>query len=168
MAFMKSNGVVVSFAKYQDLVDHDQRLQETNEGLTEEIITPLLKRATERILTKMRATDWWKSYYTQRSVNGYVADVDLPALDPSKIIDRLNDFTDLCIYTAMAEYILPKVADFGSEDNAEYRKMGYYKQRESDVFTELIRAGDFYDFDGSGSVSSTEKAKGYINLKRVR
>lgn len=169
MAFMKSNGVVTSFAKYQDVVDKDATLFTDNEGLTEDVITPMLKRATERILTNLRATDWWRNYFTKRDSLTIVQTVaDIPALDPNKIIERINDFTELCVVLALSDYILPKVADFSDAETSEKNKMAYYAQRSEKLFIELVTAGDFYDFDGSGTISSAEKAPGYINLKRVR
>jgi hypothetical protein len=89
-------------------------------------------------------------------------------LDPNRIIARVNDFTDLCVYTALADFILPSVADFGNEDSAERAKMGYYSQKANTLLGELISAGDWYDFDDNGTIASTEKQPGYYNLKRVR
>jgi hypothetical protein len=166
MSFVKSAGKVVSFAKFQDVLDRDQRLFDSNEGLDEEVVTPLLKRATERILTKIRASDWWKNYYSTRST--LYAASDSPVVDPNKILERQNDFTDLCVYEALSEYILPVIADFGNPDNAERKKMEYYAAKTERLFSELIVAGDWYDFDGSGVVTSAEKEHGHIQLKRVR
>ena len=170
MSFVKSaDGTVTSFARYSDVTNADQRLFEVNEGLTEDVVSPLLKRATERILTKFRSSDWWKNYYVSMSSTlVYNTSADIPALDASKILDRQNDFTDLCVATALCEYILPKVADFGTEDNAERQKMSYYVTRSASLFDELITAGDWYDFDGAGVVTSHEKQPGMFNLKRVR
>ena len=169
MPFIIENSTVVSFAEFQDVVQKDQRLFDGNEGLSDDIVEAALIRATERILTKLRASDWWRSYYIKRSTNTtYNTVADIPALDPNRIIARENDFTDLCIYYAMAEQILPIVADFGNEDSAERKKMGYYAQRADALFGELITAGDWYDFDDNGTIASTEKQPGQYNLKRVR
>lgn len=160
MAFIKSGSTVISFAEFQDVLDRDQRLFENNEGVNDEnVIEPLLIRATERILTKIRNTDWWTGHYEGASV---------PAVDANYVLERKNDFTDLCVYVSMADYILPLIADFGSEDNAEYRKIGHYTQKADELFMELIKAGDWYDFNKDGTVSSSEKTAGNINLKRVR
>lgn len=169
MAFIIENSTVVSFADFQDVVDADQRLFESNEGLSDDIVEAQLIRATERILAKLRSSQWWQSYYVNRdsSIN-YQTVADIPALNPNKIKSRLNDFTDLCVYTALGEYILPSIADFGNEDNAERQKMGYYVQKAESLFGELIIAGDWYDFDGSGTIASSEKQPGIYNLKRVR
>lgn len=167
MAFIKQGLTVISFAEYQDVVDADQRLFETNEGLTDDLIESTLVRSTERILSRLRSSDWWRSYFDNSSaILNTVADV--PPLDPNKILDRKNDFTDLCVAFAMSEYILPKVADFGANDNAEINKMGHYAQRVEKLFAELITAGDWYDLDGSGIISSAEKKPGVYNLRRVR
>lgn len=169
MAFVIENNEVVSFAEYQDVLDRDQRLLITNEGLTDDVIEPLLVRATQRILTKLRASSWWRSYYVNRNRTiELITAADIPALDANRIVDRQVDFTDLCVYTALAEYILPNVADFGKEDNAERQKIGYYSQKADGLFGELVGAGDWYDFDDSGTVTSTEKQPGSNNLKRVR
>lgn len=169
MAFVIENNSVVSFAEFQDVVDKDQRLFEANEGLSDDIIDAQLIRATERILTRIQATTWWRTYYVRRdNVTVYNSVADIPAVDPDKIILRQNDFTDLCVYTALAELILPSIADFGNEDNAERQKMGYYTNRADRLFGELISLGDWYDFDGDDTVQSNEKSPGSYNLARVR
>jgi hypothetical protein len=169
MAFIKNGNTVISFAEFQDVVDQDQRLFDANEGLTDDVVELSLTRATERILTKMRNTAWWKSYYQIRDTSiSYVSSADIPALNANKIIDRQNDFKDLCVFTALSEYILPNVADFGNADSAERQKMGYYTNRAEALFGELVNAGDWYDFDGSGVIASSEKSPGHYNLRRVR
>ena len=134
-----------------------------------DIVDTQLIRATERILSKIRSSAWWKSYYIRRDTTTvYNTVADIPAVNPNRIKARLNDFTDLCVYTALSEFILPSIADFGSEDNAERQKMGYYTQKADTLFGELITNGDWYDFDNSGTISSDEKSPGQYNLKRVR
>lgn len=169
MAFIIESNTVVSFAEFQDVIDRDQRIIDANEGLSDDVVEPLLIRATERILTKLRATQWWRSYYTKRDTTTvYNTVADIPAVDPDKILGRQNDFTDLCVYTSLSEYILPKIANFGQEDNEERQKMGYYAQKADTLFNELITAGDWYDFNENGAIASSEKQPGQVNLKRVR
>jgi hypothetical protein len=168
MAFIKSGTTVTSFAEYQDVIDADQRLFDANEGLTDDLVEAQLIRATERILSKLRTTSWWQDYYVKRSGANIMTVADIPALNPSKIKDRYNDFTELCVCMALADYVLPNVADFSNEDSAERRKMGYYKQRSENLFEELVTAGDWYDFDGSGAITQAERQPGIYNLKRVR
>lgn len=169
MAFVEEAGTVVSFAEFQDVVNKDQRLFEANEGLSDTTVDSSLIRATERILAKIRSSSWWRSYYANRDFSiVYKTVADIPAVDSNRIIARQNDFTDLCVYTAMAEFILPSIADFGNEDSAERQKMGYYTQKADELFAELITAGDWYDFDDSGTITSNEKQPGQYNLKRVR
>ena len=168
MPFIVENNTVVSFAEFQDVVQKDQRLFDSNEGLSDEIIETSLARATERILTKLRASDWWRNYYVNRSSSSFNTVADIPALDANRILARQNDFTDLCVFTAMAENILPIIADFGNNDSAERQKMGYYAQRADALYGELITAGDWYDFDDDNTIDSNEKSPGQYNLKRVR
>ena len=169
MAFITDSGTVISFAEYQDVYDRDQRLFDSNEGLSDDVVENLLIRATERILTKIRASEWWRDYYRTRDTSTvYRTVADIPAVDVNRIIGRQNDFTDLCVYTALTEFVLPMVADFGNEDNAERNKMGYYSNKSDSLFEELVTAGDWYDFDDDNTVESNEKQPGVYNLRRVR
>ena len=169
MAFVIENGVTVSFAEFTDVVSKDSRLFDSNEGLSDDIVDSQLVRATERILTRLRNSAWWRSYFVNRNTSTTIRTVaDIPALDPDRIKARQNDFTDLCVYTALAEFILPSIADFGNEDSAERQKMGYYTQRADSLLSELITAGDWYDFDDDATIESSEKSPGQVNLKRVR
>lgn len=169
MSFIIDSNITISFADFQDVVDKDQRLFDSNEGLTDDVVEDGLIRATERVLTKIRSSSWWRSYYIRRDSSiAYSSVADVPAVDPDKIKGRLNDFRDLAIYEGLSEYILPIVADFGNEDNAERQKMGYYKNKAEALFQELITAGDWYDFDGDNTVESSEKSPGQINLRRIR
>lgn len=169
MAFIRENNTVISFAEFSDVTDRDQRLFDNNEGLTDDVIETLLIRATERILSKVRSTAWWKTYYINRDTGVvFNTSADIPPVEVDNIIGRQNDFTDLCVYTALAEFILPLIADFGNEDNAERLKMGYYELKAERLFAELITAGDWYDFDGDGVIQSSEKDPGKINLRRIR
>ena len=169
MAFIVEDDLVVSFAEFQDLVDTDQRLLEANGGLSDDVVEAQLRRATERILNKIRASAWWISYYTQRdTTTQYRTRADIPAVDPNKIKSRENDFTELAVYTALWEYILPSIADFSNADSSERQKMGYYTNKAEELFGELITAGDWYDFDGDDTIESSERSPGQYNLKRVR
>ena len=169
MAFIEQDNNIVSFAEYQDVIDRDQRLFDANEGLSESAIESALIRTTERILSKIRSTNWWVDYYVKRNGSTtYRTRADIPALDPNRIIDRKNDFTDLCVYMALSEIILPSIADFGTQDNAERNKMSYYVNKAEHLFGELISDGDWYDYDDDGVIESQEKSPGFYNLRRVR
>lgn len=169
MAFIKNGSTVISFAEFSDVLEMDQRLFEANEGLTDDVVEDLLIRSTERILTLIRASDWWRDLYLQKTANPVlITEADVPLVDVNKIISRKNDFTELCVMYALWNYILPKIADFSREDNAERAKIGFYQGKYQFMFDELINAGDWYDIDGSGTVSQNEKMPGHYALKRVR
>ena len=169
MAFISNGSQVISFAEYDDVLMADQRLFDANEGLTSDVVEDLLIRATERILSRLRATSWWRVYFVKRDSSTSITTVaDVPELNANKIVDRQNDFTDLCVYYALWNYILPKIADFSREDNAERAKIGFYQGKYQFLFDELVNAGDWYDFDASGLVESREKLEGNNQLKRIR
>jgi hypothetical protein len=162
MAFIKQGTTVISFAEYSDVLSADQRMFDSNEGLTDDVIESHLIRSTERILTMIRATDWWVT------LTGSLTTNSSPAVVGAQILDRKNDFTDLCVYYALCTYIYPTIADFSNPDNAERAKIGFYQQKFQALFDELISNGGWYDLNNDGTVSSDEKKKGYITLKRVR
>ena len=169
MSFIYKDNKVISFAEYDDVVKADQRLFEANEGLTDDIIESLLLRSTQRILTLIRATDWWRDYYLQKTTNPYyTSDADLPMVNPDNILARQDDFTELCVMYALWNYLLPKIADFSREDNAERAKIGFYQGKFQFLFDELINAGDWYDLSQDGTIQAVEKFPGSYTLKRIR
>lgn len=168
MAFNYDDTTFVSFAVYADVQDRDQRLFEANEGLTESIVNTALAKASQRILTHVRNTDWWQEYQFTRD-SSLNRDVRLlPAVDPNDIKTREQEFKDLNVYYAMTEYILPMIADFGNETSAEMVKIKFYKDAYNELFRELIEAGDWYDFDADGTVETTERAPSKLKLVRIR
>jgi hypothetical protein len=94
--------------------------------------------------------------------------ISVPPLDPFLIQARQNDFTDLCVYHTLSEYLLAKVADFGNQDSAERQKIGFYDTKFRDLFDELIVAGDWYDFTNNGTITDAEKYPYVTNLVRRR
>ena len=172
MAFITQGNTFFSFADYDDVLAKDSRLFSANEGLTQDVVEDSLIRSTQRILDMLRSSDWWKDYYIRQS--GSMANVvvgqsiSVPPLDPFLILARQNDFTDLCVYHTLSEYLLAKVADFGNQDSAERQKIGFYDTKFRDLFDELIVAGDWYDFTNNGTITDAEKYPYVSNLVRRR
>jgi hypothetical protein len=169
MAFISDGTTITSFAEFEDVLNMDQRLFEANEGLTDDTVNAFLERSTQRILSLLRETDWWKDMYINKTTNPlYNTRADVPALDPNRILTRQADFTELCSMYALWNYILPKIADFSREDNAERAKIGFYQGKYQFLFDELVSAGDWYDLNNDGNIVSAEKLPGSDVLKRVR
>lgn len=164
MAFIKSGNTILSFAEYQDVVDMDQRLFDENEGLSDEVIEDILIRSTERILSQLKNTTW----YRELALSFGASPLTIPDIDPLKIINRFNDFEDLCVFYSLSNYIFPKIADFGSEQNAEVMKIHFYKEKYTSLFDELLLNGDWYDYDNNGSISIKEFKPVPTNYQRVR
>jgi hypothetical protein len=176
MAFINPGQTgVIAFAEYTDVTDTDQRLFEANEGIADQtIVEDLTEKATNRILQLIRNTSWWRRYYlveaseAARLATNTRSTPDVPLPDPDYILGRQADFTDLCVYFTLYEYLLPKVADYSAQDNAEVVKIGVYRTKFDVLFRELIEDGTWYDFDGSGTVTELEKLPTRTNLVRVR
>lgn len=171
MAFITQGSTFYSFADYDDVAEKDSRLFSANEGLTQDDVEGTLIRSTQRILEMLKNSDWWKSYYI--SENGFTnvvikQAISVPALDPFLIIERQGDFTDLCVYHALSNYLYPRVADFGNPDSAERQKIGFYDEKFRSLFDELVGDGDWYDFNQDGSVTNAEKYPFPVNLVRRR
>jgi len=164
MAFITQGSTVLSFATYDDAALTDQRVFEENEGLTIDDVEDALIRSTERILDIIRNTNWYRTLAFSQGASM----LTLPPVSANKIISRRNDFTDLCVYYSLYYYILPKIADFGQEDNAERVKIDFYQNKFNSMLEDLIRNGDWYDYDGSGTISIEETQPGVVNYQRVR
>jgi hypothetical protein len=175
MAFIISGGNVIAFAEYSDVTDADQRVFEANEGISDEtMVEDLTIKATARILQLVRSTSWWRGYYL---VEGTPAQIeatqtrsypDVPLPNANYILGRQADWTDLCVYFTLYEYLYPKIADFSAQENSEVQKIGVYRTKFDKLFRELIEDGTWYDFDGSGTITSTEKLPQPTNLVRIR
>lgn len=174
MAYIIVGGNTIAFAEYSDVTDRDQRLFEANEGIASSTqIEDFTERATTKILYLIKDTDWWKSYYLRQSGSGSVYNtlngyLDVPVPNANKFIGRQQDWTDLCVYYSLYEFVLPKIADFSTEDNAEFRKIGFYREKFDKLFNQLIAAGDWYDWDGAGVITDGEKSPTVVNLVRMR
>jgi hypothetical protein len=168
MAFIFSNNQLISFATYDDLFQRDSRVFEANESLTEDQVDQWLSAASARILTQIQSSDWWKNY--QYSMNpGVKGDPRLvPAVTPTLIRAREQEFKDLNVYLALYEYILPSVADFGNATSAEVVKIAHYKDAYDRLFDETLATGDWYDFDADTVIETAEKNPVRANLVRVR
>lgn len=166
MAFNIQSGNFISFAVYSEVTARDQRFFESNEGFTELQVNDLLAQASQRILAKLKATDWWQDYQFSRDASLQRDQRQLPDVNALKIKGREQDFKDLNIYFAMAEYLLPRATDWSNA--ADVEKVKFYKEQFTELFKELIEDGRWYDFDGDGTVELTERAPSRTNLVRVR
>lgn len=164
MAIIKSGNTIISFAEYQDVEDMDQRMFEENEGLTDDVVEDRLIRSTERILAQFKNSNWYRELAFSQGATA----LTIPDLDPNRIIGHANDFRDLTVYYALMEYILPMIADFGTEENAERVKIGFYREKYSAMFDELIAQGNWYDYSGNGTVTADEFRPYPVNYQRVR
>lgn len=166
MAFNIVSGNFVSFAVYSEVAARDQRFFETNEGIDSQTVNSLLEQASDRILAKLKATDWWSEYQFRRNA-GLANDLRmLPDVDPLLIKGREQDWKDLNIYFVMAEYLLPRAADWSNE--ADVAKINFYKDQFAALFKELIEDGRWYDYNADGVVEVNERQPSRINLVRVR
>ena len=181
MAFItNAGGNVISFAEYTDVVQADQRIFEENRIVipeesgfltVQDFIEDILGKSTNRILLKLKASSWWLNYNSY--VNNYVSDINnLPSInpnliDPGNLQGRRTNFTQLCVYHALSESILPLVADFETESN-DIIKIQYYEKKFMDLYNELISMADWYDYDNSGVVDADEKMTSFFQTRRTR
>tara|TARA_R100000951_G_C2646320_1_gene182722 strand:- start:1061 stop:1621 length:561 start_codon:yes stop_codon:yes gene_type:complete len=186
MAFITDGaGNVTSYCDASDVKDKDQRVFESNEisysdapdtpTTLDEYIEDLATKGTNRINQKIRASAKWRQYlgYTGE---GIVDINNIPAFNPNRIVGRQADFSDMCSYYTLKEYILPKVADFGDELSPEVQKIQYYENKFQDLYTELTDMWDWYDREGDGidnedrmvSFRTNRRTRNKSNTTRVR
>lgn len=168
MAFYYINQTFQSFAVYADVTARDTRFFEANEGMTDTVVNPLLAQSSQRILSQIKNTDWWKRYQFDRDTS-LKHDLRLvPDVNPDNIKGKEQEFKDLNIYFCMCEYLLPRVADFGNETSAEVIKIQFYRDAYNNLFKEVVESGDWYDFDSGGTISTTEISPTFTNRVRTR
>ena len=168
MAFIFSGKTFISFATYDDVVNRDSRLFDSNEGLSEDKVTDYLVLASQSILDKISASEWWRDYQFKRNPAIKNDIRALPKVVASQILSRKQAFTDLCVFLCFADYILPDVADFGNETSAEVQKIKFYRDRWEAQFNEILEAGDWYDFSANGSITLDEMQPSKQNRVRIR
>jgi hypothetical protein len=168
MAFYISGTRFISFAVYDDVVQRDSRLFESNEILTETMTDDLLQLSSQRILTTLKNTDFWRQYNFQRnaSLNNDLRSV--PEVNPLNIDGLEQEFKDLNVYLCLSDYLLPKVADFGNPESAEVEKIKHYKLRYEQTLKEIIEDGSWYDYSGDGNITVDERMPVRTNLVRIR
>ena len=187
MAFITDGaGDVTSYAEAVDVRDKDQRIFEANEvnftdvpdtpGSLDNYLEDLTTKATNRINEKIRSSARWREYLGFTGA-GYDSINSIPAINPNFIKLRQADFSDMCSYYTMKEYLLPKIADFGNPESAEVQKIQYYDGKFDDLFRELMDIMDWYSADGDATVDASEKmvrfrpnrrTRGRSNITRVR
>ena len=87
MAFIEDSTTVYSFANYSDVTSKDDRLFVENEGLSESVVEDILVRSTERILSQIRASQWWYDYSARMGAT-ITNRSDVPQIDATRILNR--------------------------------------------------------------------------------
>jgi hypothetical protein len=164
--FVYSGATFLRFATFAELQARDSRVFEANEDLTPAEIENFLNMASQRILTQIRNTEWWREY--QRKLANIIDANLLPVVDPDYILARTQEFKDLNVYFALYDYVYPSVADFGNPDSAEIQKIKHYKDSYNELFDEVIESGDWYDFSENGTIDAAEKMAAVVNRVRTR
>jgi hypothetical protein len=164
--FVYSGATFLRFATFAELQARDSRVFEANEDLTQAEIENFLNMASQRILTQIRNSSWWREY--QRKLADIIDPNLLPVVDPDYILARTQEFKDLNIYLALNEYTYPTIADFGNPDSAEIAKIKFYKDSYNVLFDEVLEAGDWYDFSENATIETADKMAAFVNRVRVR
>jgi hypothetical protein len=164
--FVYSGATFLRFATFAELQARDSRVFEANEDLTQAEIENFLNMASQRILTQIRNSSWWREY--QRRMADIIDPNLLPVVNPNYILARTQEFKDLNIYLALHEYTYPTIADFGNPDSAEIAKIKFYKDSYNVLFDEVLEAGDWYDFSENATIETADKMAAFVNRVRVR
>jgi hypothetical protein len=164
--FVYSGATFLRFATFAELQARDSRVFEANEDLTQAEIENFLNMASQRILTQIRNSSWWREY--QRKLADIIDPNLLPVVNPNYILARTQEFKDLNIYLALHEYTYPTIADFGNPDSAEIAKIKFYKDSYNVLFDEVLEAGDWYDFSENATIETADKMAAFVNRVRVR
>lgn len=104
-----------------------------------------LTRSTTEI-NRVLKVRWFNTY--KRSI-GSTADFDADKIDSTQ-------FTQACVYHALAYHICPKLTQFTPDEDKFSVMMKYYAGRFEHEMDLILREGVQYDLDGDDSYETTE------------
>ena len=75
------------------MTETDSRLFVANEALTEDVVTDLLVRSSAKILSNIRSTNWWRSYFViqDKGATTITTVADIPSPSGLKIKARRDE-----------------------------------------------------------------------------
>ena len=114
---------------------------------------------SENEINRVLHVRWFKTYQA--------ANNNVGSFDPTLL--TATQWTQACVYHALAYHIAPKLTQFAQEGNEDRFQvmMNYYAGRFEHEIDLCLREGVQYDLDDNGTVSASEGAS-TVSLRLVR
>ena len=92
--------------------------------------------------------------------------VDLSAGTTTSFEDSLlvsSQWTRAAVFHVLGFYVYPRLSTFDPNGDVFREKMAYYRQEYRNEFDKILRLGVKYDFDSSGTITTSEKKPTHFN-----
>lgn len=100
-----------------------------------------LLRAEQDILRKIR-TEWYNKRYSKYN------------WEKTRLYEA--QWTQACLYRALANYILPRLTQWRTDGDAFREQMEFYQARFAEEMNDQFATGIQYDYDGNDVIEETE------------
>ena len=74
-----------------------------------------------------------------------------------------SQWTRAAVYHVLGHYVYPRLSTFDPAGDVFREKMLYYRQEYKTEFDKILREGVKYDYDSSGTITTSEKKPTHFN-----
>ena len=102
--------------------------------------------------------EWWPraGYGRYDITTGSIAEMEDSLLQDSQ-------WTRAAVYHVLGFYIYPRLSTFDPNGDVFREKMAFYRQEYKTEFKKILRLGVKYDYDSSGTITTSEKKPTHFN-----
>ena len=102
--------------------------------------------------------EWWPraGYGRYDITTGSIAEMEDSLLQDSQ-------WTRAAVYHVLGFYIYPRLSTFDPNGDVFREKMAFYRQEYKTEFEKILRLGVKYDYDSSGTITTSEKKPTHFN-----
>ena len=102
--------------------------------------------------------EWWPraGYGRYDITTGSIAEMEDSLLQDSQ-------WTRAAVYHVLGHYVYPRLSTFDPAGDVFREKMLYYRQEYKTEFDKILREGVKYDYDSSGTITTSEKKPTHFN-----
>jgi len=102
--------------------------------------------------------EWWpRANYGRYDISAGTT----TSFEDSLLVD--SQWTRCAVYHVLGFFVYPRLSTFSPEGDVFREKMAYYRQEYKTEFDKILRQGVKYDFDSSGTITTSEKKPTHFN-----
>jgi hypothetical protein len=146
---------MTTFATNTDLKEYEAQIDEY--GIQD--FSAMHTKTYNDILRLLRI-EWWPRVSNQSPNTRYFSTASLE-MEASKLTN--SQFTRAAVFHVLGYYIFPALTQRGPDEDRFSIQEQYYKTRFREELDLVLQDGVEYDFDGSGTVTDSEKQAAHFN-----